>query len=343
MKKGLLLVFILLFVFTSFAIVKYEDLEAKTIAIINGESINYDYFQSQAKTLEVLRGINKLNNVFYKILVGTTEGNTVIQKYEKTKLDKLAGEILFIQFTEKVKGLDLKRDELYNSIKSQVESIFNSSKLSENDILLYLISKGFENKEQYIYNIYHDKLYQRSVSAIYQYLIDNVTVSENEIRDEYDKNKDKYFKPQAADIKLVLLNSSDDASLAYQKIIDGYYTFDDIYNNKISSNEATMMRVNIDNEQSDFLKTIRSSFPGAILKPMKYNNDSYALIKIEKKYPKTQMTFEEAKSEIIKNLKDEKAKKLFDELVSSEFQQFKNNSEVIINSKYFKGDEINGN
>ncbi|WGS64449.1 peptidyl-prolyl cis-trans isomerase [Marinitoga aeolica] len=343
MRKTLLLVFILLFVFTSFAIVKYEDLEAKTIAVINGESINYDYFQSQAKTLEILRSINKLNNTFYKILVGSTEGNSVIQKYEKTKLDKLAGEILFIQFTEKIKGLDLKRNELYNSIKSQVESIFNSSKLSENDILLYLISKGFENKEQYIYNIYHDKLYQRAVSAIYQYLIDNVTVSENEIRDEYDKNKDKYFKPQAADIKLVLLNSSDDASLAYQKIIDGYYTFDDIYKNKISSNEATMMRVNIDNEQSDFLKTIRSSFPGAILKPMKYNNDSYALIKIEKKYPKTQMTFEEARPDIIKNLKDEKAKKLFDKLVSSDFQQFKNDSEVIINSKYFKGDETNGN
>ncbi|WP_165974136.1 peptidyl-prolyl cis-trans isomerase [Marinitoga lauensis] len=232
---------------------------------------------------------------------------------------------------------------MYNSIKSQIENIFNSSKLSENDILLYLISKGFENKEQYIYSVYHEKLYQRAVSAIYQYLIDNVSVSENEIKDEYNKNKDKYYKPQSANIKLVLFSSSDDASLAYQKIIDGYYSFDDIYFNKLTTKEATIIKINLEDNTSNLIKTIKSSFPGAILKPMKYNNNYYALIKIDKKIPKQQMSVEEAKSKIIENIKDEKAKKLFDNLVASEFQKFKDNSEIIINSKFFKGDESNGN
>ncbi|WP_129409596.1 hypothetical protein [Marinitoga lauensis] len=109
MKKFLLSLGMLLLIFTSFGIIKYENLDPKTISIINGETINYDYFQSQAKTLEILRGINKINNTFYKILIGSVEGNNVIQKYEKSKLDKLAGEILFIQFTEKKKGLNLKK------------------------------------------------------------------------------------------------------------------------------------------------------------------------------------------------------------------------------------------
>ncbi|SHE81615.1 PPIC-type PPIASE domain-containing protein [Marinitoga hydrogenitolerans DSM 16785] len=341
MKKYLFLILVFLFTFISLGVIKYSDLDSKSVAIINKEIINYDYFQSQAKTLEILRGINKINDTFYKILVGTIDGNNVIQKYERTKLDRLAGEILFIQFTES-KNIDLKKEELFNAIKSQTENIFNSSNLSENDILLYLISKGFENKEQYIYSLYHEKLYKNAVSAIYQYLINNIDVSDEEIKNEYNTNKDKYYKPQSSDLKLVFFKSSDDASLAYQKIIDGYYSFDDIYNNKYPSREATTIKINIDDQTNELIKTIKSSFPGAILKPMKYNNNYYSLIKIEKKTPKQPMTLDEAKDMIINNIKDEKAKQLFDKLISSEFQTFKNNSDIIINTKYFKGDESNG-
>ncbi|KLO22139.1 peptidylprolyl isomerase [Marinitoga sp. 1155] len=343
MKKNILFFLILVSAFISFGIVKYKELNAQTIAIINTENIDYNYFQSQSKTVEILRNLNNINNNFYKILVGTTEGNMVIQKYEKSVLDKLAGEILFIQFTEKVKGVNLNKDQLFNDVKNQINEIFLSSNLSENDILLYLISKGFENKEQYIYNIYHKKLYQKAISEIYKYLLSNVDVSEKEIETEYSKNKNRYYTPQSADLKLVFFKTSDDASLAYQKIIDGYYMFDDIYNKKISSNEATEIKIDIENNNNDLVNTIRTSFPGAILKPMKYNENYFSLIKIEKKYPKKQMTLEEAKQKIIENIKDEKAKQLFNKLITTEFEKFKNNSEIIINSKFFKGDEKSGN
>lgn len=342
MKKILLAFLVLLFTFISFGKVTYENLDEKIIAIINNETLNYDYFQSQTKTLEVLRHINSVNNTFYKILVGSVEGNLTIQKYEKTILDKLAGEILFIQFTES-KNINLNKETLFNSIKTQTENIFNSSNLSDHDILLYLLSKGFENKEQYVYSIYHEKLYKNAVSAIYDYLINETTVTDEEIKKEYEQNKEKYYTPQSADIKLVFFKTSDDASLAYQKIIDGYYVYDDIYNAKIESNEATLIRVNLENENNELIKTIKSSFPGAILKPMKYNENYYALIKIEKKNPKQQLSLEEAKTQIINNIKDEKAKVLFDKLITSEFNKFKENSDIIINTKYFKGDENNGN
>ncbi|GAB6189545.1 hypothetical protein JCM30566_12850 [Marinitoga arctica] len=342
MKKIFLSFLALLFIFTSFGNVAYKDLDKNIIAIINDEVLEYDYFQSQAKTIEILRNLNNINTTFYKILVGSVEGNLVIQKYEKSILDKLAGELLFIQFTEN-KNINLNKKNLFDTIKKQVENIFNSSNLSENDILLYLISKGFENKDQYIYSLYHEKLYKNTVSQIYNYLLNQTTISDDEIKNEYEKNKLKYYEPQSADIKLIFFKTSDDASLAYQKIIDGYYIYDDIYNTKIQSNEATMVRINIENEDNELIKIIKNSFPGAILKPMKYSDNYYSLIKVEKKNPKRPLTLEEAKTKIIENLKDEKAKVLFDKLIASEFKQFKENSNIIINTKYLKGDETNGN
>ncbi|AEX86312.1 hypothetical protein XO10_09550 [Marinitoga sp. 1135] len=343
MKKGLLILMMIVFAIVSvFGVVSYQELEDKTIVKINGEAVNYDYFQSQAKTLELLRGINNLNGEFYKVLVGSKEGNQTIQKYEKMKLDKLSGEILFIQFTEKEKGINLEKEELFNSISNDINNVFKSSGLSEDKIKLYLLSKGFENKEQYIYSIYHEKLYKKAISAIYQYLLENVEVSDEEIKAEYEANKDSYYSPQRATLDLILFKTSEEASLVYQKIIDGYYTYDDVYKTKLESSEATSLTISLEDNTNDLVNQIKSSFPGAILKPMKYSGSIYSLIKIEKKYPKRSLTIDEAKERIINKLKDEKAKKLFDKLVAEEFEKFKSNSTVIINSKYFKGDESNG-
>ncbi|MBM7559420.1 peptidyl-prolyl cis-trans isomerase [Marinitoga litoralis] len=339
MKKTLLLLFVIALIISSFGAISYKELDDKTIAIINNETINYDYFQSQAKSLEILRGINNINNVFYKILVGTNEGNNVIKKYEKYILDKFAGEILFIQFVEN-KGLNLNKNELLNALKEQTEQILKSTNLNDNDIMLYFISKGFENKEQYIYSLYHERLYKNAVSEIYQYLLNSVEITNEEIINEYEQNKEHYYTKQSAELKMVFFKSSDEASLTYQKIIDGYYTFDEVYDN---SSEATSMTISVEDESNEFIKKVKNSVPGTVLDPIKYNENYYALIKINKKFPRKQMKLEEANNLIIENLKDEKAKLLFDKLVSSEFNEFKNNSEIIINSKYFKGDEINGN
>ncbi|KAF2955100.1 peptidylprolyl isomerase [Marinitoga sp. 38H-ov] len=339
MKKNIFFIIIMLLIISSFGAISYKDLDEKTIVIINDEIVNYDYFQSQAKSLEILRGINNINNTFYKILVGTNEGNSVVKKYEKYILDRLSGEILFIQYVES-KGINLSKNDLFSTIKNQTNEILNSSSLNDNDIMLYFLSKGFENKDQYIYNIYHERLYKNSVSSIYQYLLNNVEVTNEEIKNEYEQNKEKYFTQQSAELKMVFFKSSDEASLTYKKIIDGYYTFDEVYN---TSNESTSLTISVEDESNEFIKTIKNSVPGAILDPVKYNDNYFALIKINKKIPRKQMTLEDATNLIIENIKDEKAKQLFDKLITSEFQQFKSNSEIIINSKYFKGDEINGN
>ena len=77
--------------------------------------------------------------------------------------------------------------------------------------------------------------------------------------------------------------------------------------------------------------------PGFIFGPVLYDKEdnSYALVKIERKYPSKQLTLEEVREQIIYNLKDNKAKEYFDEILPEEFKNFENSSTIIINASLF--------
>lgn len=103
-----------------------------------------------------------------------------------------------------------------------------------------------------------------------------------------------------------------------------------------------MLTIRIDDDTNPLVKIIKSNPSGYVFGPVLYDSfeGTYALVKIEKKNPARVLTYEEAKLQIIFNLKDKKAQEYFDKILPEEFQEFQNKSTIIINSSLFWGDSI---
>jgi hypothetical protein len=246
---------------------------------------------------------------------------------------KIINQVLFVQFVEQ-KGIDLERESLRNEIENQFSNVFKDAGIPDENIEEYLLLLGYTSKSNFIDDFFYQVLYNDSIMALYEFIFQQQTVSEEEILTEYNNNKLVYKSRPSADIKIIVFNTEEEASYTYTRIIEGYYTFEEVF--ELSDNNVTT-NISLEDELNNLVNTVKNNPPGYITEPILYNTEdnTFALLKIEKKYPERQLSFEEARNQIIFNLKDKKAQEYFDKVLPEEFEIFRKNSVVIINSELF--------
>ena len=330
--KKVLLSLIVIITILSFSTVKYVEFNDNTVVKINNDTVSSELLNATSKSILILQDLKSNYGEFYNTLTGTATGINLLNTYNKEQAMKLVNQYLFIQFVES-KGIDLNRDKLKETYIQKVNDIFSKSNISDKDIDLYLLSKGYSSKEVYVEDTYLKALYKNSIDKLYLKKYDEITLKEDEIKSYYDKNQKKYISKPKADLKIIKIKNTDEASLTYKKIIDGYYTFDEVYDMFKDKNEAEQITVNLNSNDKTLSQVIKNA-SGYIFEPIKYN-DHYELIKVEKKYPSKTLSYEEAKSYVERDLKDPFVKKYFSEELQKEFEKFKENSEIIFNKKMF--------
>lgn len=335
MKKILLISVISLFALLSLSFdISYKDLNDNLSMIINDEEISADVFKAQTGIVTLLGTIKNTNESFFQTLTNTATGLELINTYNKRKALDFSGNILFIQFVEN-KGIELNREDLKNNINSQFDKIVKDSNLSDEDLNKYLASKGYASKEAYLEEQFYNGLYQRAIQKYYEKKSQEYNISDEEIKNEYDSNKETYIQPPQAEISVIKFETSEEASLTYNKITQGYYQFEEVYNEKKNDNTADNMTINLNVNNNQFVTEVKNNAPGYISKPEQVDDNSWMLIKIMKKTPQKQLSLEEAKNQIIFNLRDKKAKYYFDKILPDEFKKFKDNSNITLNKKLF--------
>jgi len=335
MKKILLISVISLFALLSLSFdISYKDLNDNLSMIINDEEISADVFKAQTGIVTLLGTIKNTNESFFQTLTNTATGLELINTYNKRKALDFSGNILFIQFVEN-KGIELNREDLKNNINSQFDKIVKDSNLSDEDLNKYLVSKGYASKEAYLEEQFYNGLYQRAIQKYYEKKSQEYNISDEEIKNEYDSNKETYIQPPQAEISVIKFETSEEASLTYNKITQGYYQFEEVYNEKKNDNTADNMTINLNVNNNQFVTEVKNNAPGYISKPEQVDDNSWMLIKIMKKTPQKQLSLEEAKNQIIFNLRDKKAKDYFDKILPDEFKKFKDNSNITLNKKLF--------
>ncbi|BBE31006.1 hypothetical protein OSSY52_11470 [Tepiditoga spiralis] len=331
MKKVFLSLMVIITI-VSFSTVKYMDFKDNTVVKVNNDKVNSELLNATSKSILILQDLKSKYGEFYNTLTGTATGIKFLNTYNKEQAMKLVNQYLFIQFVES-KGINLNRDDLKKIYVQKVNDIFSKSNISPKDINLYLLSKGYSSKEVYVEDNYLKALYKKAINELYLKKYDEIPLKEDEIKSYYNKNSKAYVSKPKADLKVIKINNTDEASLTYKKIIDGYYTFDEVYNMFKDKNEAEKITVNL-NDNDKVLAQVIKNASGYIFEPMKYG-DHYEIIKIEKKYPSKNLSYEEAKNYVERDLKDPIVKKYFSEELQKEFDKFKKNSEIIFNEKMF--------
>jgi len=328
--------FLLLFFLISAALyseIIYEPLEQGTFAKVNDETLSEELLTSSSQIVYLLSDIYNSYPDFYSVLTRTATGIELMNTYLQDQALKIVNQVLFIQFVEQ-KNIDLQRQQIWNNIDENFSKTFKDVGIPDEEIDTYLLQLGYTSRTNYLEETFYSILYNNSISALYNKIVQETEISNQEVTNEYQNNKSIYKSDPAADIKLIVFNTTEEASYTYNRIIDGYYTYDEVFE---QTDSATSMRINLKDDSNSIVQTVRSNPPGFITTPLLYDsqNNTYALLKIERKYPEKQLTLEEASDQIIFNLKDKKAQEYFDNVLPTEFQKFQEESLIILNSDMF--------
>jgi hypothetical protein len=332
-KKFIIIMLIFLFIPTLFlASILYEPLDQDTFAIVNGEKLSTELLNSRSQVLYILLDLKDNYPDFYSGLTNTATGVEFLNTYLIDQAMKISNEVLFIQFVEQ-KGVNLNRNEVKSNIESKFSETFKELEIQDDEIEKYLLYLGYTSRINYIDDAFYSTLYINSISALYNKVLEEIELSDDEVKVEYENNKSNYMSPPTADIKVLIFSSEEEASFTYSRIIDGYYTFDEVYR----QSDNPLLTIRIDDDTNSLVKIIKSNPPGYVFGPVLYDSfeGTYALVKIEKKNPARILTFEEANPQIIFNLKDKKAQEYFDKVLPKEFQDFQERSTIIFNSALF--------
>ena len=335
MSRKIMILLILIISFSSvfFSEIIYNNLDYNVVALVNDEKVDVEVLNSRSQIIYILSDLSSVYPDFYTVLTNTATGIDLLNTYLLDQALKLTNQILFIQFVEQ-KGIDLKREETMNSINETFANVFKEAGIADEEIEDYLLALGYTSKANYLEDTFYSVLYDSAVAELYFNVMDQISVTEEEILQEYQSNQSKYMSSPSAELKIIQFPTSDEASFTYNRIIEGYYTFDEVFNQNKSSTSVTL---NLEDSFDPLVQTIKNNPPGFIFGPVLYDKEdnSYALVKIERKYPSKQLTLEEVREQIIYNLKDNKAKEYFDEILPEEFKNFENSSTIIINASLF--------
>ncbi|RAO98587.1 hypothetical protein PW5551_08880 [Petrotoga sp. 9PW.55.5.1] len=327
------LLFFMVFSTLVFSDFSYQPINQNIFAKVNNETLSEELLVSRSQIVYLLSDMSTNYQDFYTVLTNTATGIELIQTYLNDQAMKIINQVLFVQFVEQ-KGIDLERESLRNEIENQFSNVFKDAGIPDENIEEYLLLLGYTSKSNFIDDFFYQVLYNDSIMALYEFIFQQQTVSEEEILTEYNNNKPVYKSRPSADIKIVVFNTEEEASYTYTRIIEGYYTFEEVF--ELSDNNVTT-NISLEDELNNLVNTVKNNPPGYITEPILYNTEdnTFALLKIEKKYPERQLSFEEARNQIIFNLKDKKTQEYFDKVLPEEFEIFRKNSVVIINSELF--------
>jgi hypothetical protein len=334
-RKITIILFVLLLSITALPLnIRYEETAEDVSMIINEEKIPNEVFKAQTDIINILSNIKNTNESFFQTLTNTATGLELLNTYNKQVALEFSGNILFIQFVEK-NGINLDRESLRESLSIQFDQIIRDSGLTEEDLTVYLNSKGFSSKESYLDSQYYNALYERAIQLYYQKKASEYNISDEEIEKEYVENKESYIQPKQSEISIIIFENSEEASLTYKKISEGYYTFEEVFEEKSSEGNADNITINLNVEENEYINIVKNNAPGYISKPQKISENEFILIKILSKSPERNLSIDEAKNQIIFNLRDKKAKDYFDTILPEEFKKFKENSTIVFNEKLF--------
>ncbi|ADO78118.1 SurA N-terminal domain-containing protein [Halanaerobium praevalens] len=164
--------------------------EPKVVAVVNGEEITAQELAQNAKLNQILRQLSQVDQQLVKLLTNSEAGNKVLADLRKAKLDSLIDNTLLKQAV-KDSDINLSQEEIDEIYNKQKSSILKQNKMDEKQFLSVLKKQGFENEAAYK-NEFANNPQIKINKLIEKEVVDNIEVSEKEIKEAYEQNKDAF-------------------------------------------------------------------------------------------------------------------------------------------------------
>jgi parvulin-like peptidyl-prolyl isomerase len=309
MRISLKIYFLLLVMLTFMPLRDYASAQDRTVAVVNGVSL---------KERELERIVDELlPRAFYHQSV-TPEKRAELRK---KALDELIRRELYYQEAVRI-GIKVSKSELKDGLEN-IKKRFKSKKEYQNALKQAGITED-DLKKDIERNLLINKFYQQEV-------LDISKVSDNELKEYYEKNKKDFLRPEAAHIRHILIKveptstdeekakkkkeagdilkrarqGEDFAELAYQ------YSADDW---RVKGGDLGLIhRGRLLPELEEVAFKLK---PGEISDLIE-TTYGYHIIKMEEKLPPTQLGFDEIKDKLRKELEEKRKKEREENLLKT--------------------------
>ena len=164
------------------------NMNNQVVATVNGEEITSQQLAQQANVNQILQQVSQVDQQLAQILDSSDAGSKVMEELKNAKLDNIIDNVLLKQAVEEA-DITLSQAEKEEIYQQQKNSILQQQQMTEEKFLSILEQQGYENeaayKEEFGNNpqIKINKLIEEEVIA-------NIEISEEELQQAYDENKD---------------------------------------------------------------------------------------------------------------------------------------------------------
>jgi hypothetical protein len=160
----------------------------QVVATVNGEEITSQQLAQQANVNQILQQVSQVDQQLAQILASSEAGSKVMEELQNAKLDSIIDNVLLKQAAEEA-NITLSQEEKDEIYQQQKSAILEQQQMDEEQFLSILEQQGYANeaayKEEFSNNpqIKINKLIEEKV-------VSNIEVSEEELQQAYDENKD---------------------------------------------------------------------------------------------------------------------------------------------------------
>ncbi|AND86183.1 peptidylprolyl isomerase [Clostridium tyrobutyricum] len=295
-----------------------EAIANSAVAVVNGEKITNDQLNKDPNTIQLIAQAKQQYGDNYS---SNEEATSIIKSQKEQILDNMITQLVLSQKAKELNimpsdskinsdaqaQIDKMKKQYFSGDESKFEAALSQQGLTE---------KAF--KDMYISQVKSQEV-QESIS---QYLTKNIKITDKQIEEYYNKNKDKYTElPNKMTLKHILVKTKADAQKVKSRLDKGE-SFDTVAK-EVSQDTATKnkggdlgtIKANDTNYDSQFMAGANALKEGQISDPIQ-SNFGWHIIKCTKKITYPVKKLSEVKSTIKTQLESDSKTKLINEKIT---------------------------
>ena len=297
---------------------KQQKQSQNLAAVVNGENITMSELDQYSGIQQLVMTLYQSNQQFASVLMNSEEGRKLINKYKKQKLDNLIKQKLLKQ-EAKERDISISKEEKEEKFKQHISQIKQRYKMSEDQLLQALKKQGIKSLEQYKKMYFSNSEGSLLINKLRQDVVDKVEVSDKEIKEHYDKNKNLYKQDKQVKASHILVDTEEKAKEVKNKLNNGKgfkemvkeYSTDK--GSVKSGGDVGYFKKN-GKMVSEFSNAAFKLDVGEISEPVK-SQFGYHIIKVTDKKEARTKTLEEVKNQIKQSIKNSKQSKVWEDFV----------------------------
>lgn len=292
--------------------------KTEVVATVNGEEITRSELQQAAGTQQLIMQIAQTNQQFAQLLYSSEAGQKLLEEFNKTKLEEVINNTLLKQAAAE-SDVELTEEEKNEMFNKQVAQIKQQNNLTDEQFKSALNKQGIESIEQY------KKMFLENENLLIQKFIEekvlaDVEVSDEEAKEFYNNNSQRYKQGERVEASHILVESKDKADELYNQLQNGASFADLAKNNSIDNRSAENGGKLGFIEKGQFIEKFEEvAFNlevGTISEPVE-TEYGYHIIKVSDKKEASTKSFEEVKSQIKDQLFNQKRQQAVNDYIQN--------------------------